>query len=186
MVEREGGQQPGDWAAFEAAIRVHDRELRAFASRLVTASPVAVDDVLQDAYLEAFRRWSTDRSGSSGVSRGLLFGLVYWRSLDALRTLRREMSRQSEVGNAALTAEPASSVAERHETRQDVREALAALTLEGRVVILLVDGAGFSYEEAASVAQVSTGTVASRLHHARLRFRQEIERRKEQSSVRSS
>src|SRR6476620_7410936 len=102
---------PPDWLRFEAVIRSHDRDLRVFAGRLLAGTAVAVDDVLQDAYLEAFR--STRGSASSEpIGRAYLFRLVHWRALDALRSDRRKAFRTGEqkpgfepIDQRALTAD---------------------------------------------------------------------------------
>lgn len=57
LVER---VQRGDHHAFAELVRRHDRGLRTLATRLLR-SPERVDDVLQDVYLEAFRRIGTFR-----------------------------------------------------------------------------------------------------------------------------
>src|SRR6478672_13507435 len=103
---------PPDWLRFEAVIRSHDRDLRAFAGRLLAGTAVAVDDVLQEAYLEAFRASNQTSPSCEPIGRAHLFRLVHWRALDALRSDRRGASRIGEqkpgfepIDQRALTAD---------------------------------------------------------------------------------
>jgi RNA polymerase sigma-70 factor (ECF subfamily) len=52
-----------------------------------------------------------------------------------------------------------------------IEAALARLSVDHRVAIVLCDVQGFSYEEAAGVMQVELGTVKSRLSRARAQLR---------------
>ena len=61
--------------------------------------------------------------------------------------------------------------------------ALAALSFEARSIVLLVDGAGFSYAETAELLDIPEGTVASRLYQARSRFRLEIKTHTEKTNA---
>ena len=63
--------------------------------------------------------------------------------------------------------DPAESVAE----TSALAAALASLPPDQRAVVLLVDAAGFTYDEAAEVLGIRAGTVGSRLHDARSALR---------------
>ena len=54
---------------------------------------------------------------------------------------------------------------------ETVRSALAALPVSQRVTVVLVDGEGFDHREAAEILGVAPGTIASRLHRARITLR---------------
>ena len=128
----------------------------------VIADPSGVEDVLQDAYLKAYRRLPR-RFANEAHEAVWLYRVVYRCAVDELR--RR--SRRHE------TARPELHVVER--ARPDVQTALRALAPTERAVLLLVDLIGFSYEEAADVLRIPRGTVASRLHAARAHFRGAID-----------
>ena len=170
-------------AAFVHMIKEHDRGLRTLAYRLLRDREV-MDDVMQDAYLRAFRAFA-DFRGESEV-RTWLYRIVYNACMDRMRSdsRRREVSleRLHEPGDerawrgaAAATAyetewnsacsgqDPAASVVERSE----LAAALAQLPADQRAVVLLVDAMGFAHHEAAEVLGVRPGTIASRLHYAR-------------------
>ena len=55
--------------------------------------------------------------------------------------------------------------------RLDLAAALAALPVELRAVVLLVDAEGLSYDAAAEVIGIAPGTVGSRLNRARAELR---------------
>ena len=69
-------------------------------------------------------------------------------------------------------AEPdhAGAVAE----RLDLAAALAALPVEQRALVLLVDRDGFDYQAAAEVLSIPLGTVSSRLAAGRAKLRQAL------------
>jgi RNA polymerase sigma-70 factor, ECF subfamily len=150
-----------DVAGFVSALQEHDSVLRAFAYRLVAAD---VDDVLQAAYLAAFRALPGFRGDSSLLT--WLHRIVYTTALNHLRSVRRQRQDESpkEVGETA-------DVAESTAVRVDLARALEALAIDQRAVLLLVDGAGYSYSEAATVLGVEVGTIASRLSRARRNVR---------------
>jgi RNA polymerase sigma-70 factor (ECF subfamily) len=57
-----------------------------------------------------------------------------------------------------------------HLDMADLRRALDQLPRDQREALLLIGAAGFSYEEAAEICQVATGTIKSRVNRARVRL----------------
>ncbi len=55
--------------------------------------------------------------------------------------------------------------------RADLARALAALPLDQRAAVLLVDAEGLDYDAAAAILGVAPGTIASRLSRARAALR---------------
>jgi len=154
----------GDAAAFIELVKQHDRGLRTLAYRLLH-DRTAMDDVMQDAYLKAFRGFSGFRGEAE--ERTWLYRIVYNACLDRLRSdgRRREESLDAlpERATGYGMDDPAESVAE----TSALADALASLPPDQRAVVLLVDAAGFTYDEAAEVLGIRSGTVGSRLHDAR-------------------
>ena len=148
-------------ARFEAVLAEHDAGLRAFVYRLVGSD---VDDVLQDAYLAAFRALPAFRG--EAALRTWLHRIAYTTALNALRSRSRRLQRDDRNVLAGGVDEAATAA-----HRVDLERALAKLTVEARSVLILVDAQGFSYDEVAQVLGVAAGTVASRLHRARERVR---------------
>ena len=170
-----GGPEP---AAFMELVRLHDRGLRMLAYRMLH-DRTAMDDVMQDAYVKAFRGLSGFRGEAQ--ARTWLYRIVYNACLDRLRRDRRQREAPLEGAGdggcpggcaVAYQGRRPSALAALDETdsvveRVDLATALASLPEDQRTAVLLVDAAGFSYEEVAEVLGVRPGTIGSRLHHAR-------------------
>jgi RNA polymerase sigma-70 factor, ECF subfamily len=165
LVERARG---GDGAAFTALVRRYDRTLRGLAFHLLRDREV-MDDVLQEAYLRAFRALP-GFEGRAQVGTWLC-RIAYNACLDELR--RRQRRRWLPLSEAGLDRVPAAGtdLDERLALASSVREALAALSHEDRAAVWLVDAEGHGYSEAASVLGIPEGTVASRLNRARAALR---------------
>jgi RNA polymerase sigma-70 factor (ECF subfamily) len=162
--------QAGDGRAFAALIRHFDPGLRILAFRLL-GNRERMEDALQEAYLRAFRALPGFR-GESSIGTWL-YRVVYNTCLDELRRERRS----TELTLHALDEEP-EGVHDPAETllrTSAVWGALMALPLEERAAVLLVDGQGLRYADAAAVLGVPIGTVASRLNRARPAMRRALE-----------
>lgn len=147
---------------FEGLVERHSGRLRGVVFAMLGA-PESVDDVLQEAFVRAYRRLPS-RFESERQEAAWLYRIVVRCCLNELRRRRR---RPEVLGlpEEALEApdKPSALVA--------AAEALAELPVGQRAVVLLVDLAGFDYESAAAVLAVPRGTVASRLNLARSRLR---------------
>jgi RNA polymerase sigma-70 factor (ECF subfamily) len=66
--------------------------------------------------------------------------------------------------------------AERREEEAKLQRALALLSAEHRLVLVLKEIDGLKYEEMAETLDVPIGTIRSRLHRARLELREVLER----------
>lgn len=163
LVER---AQDGDRAAFTELLKSNDNKMRALSYRMM-GSASAMDDVLQDAYLKAYRSLGTFRSEAAFST--WLYAIVYRTSLDALR----KRGRRQEVG-LHLVGEAPSTEANAEQRLTDLsamQSLLAELPPEQRAAVLLVDGEALSYAEAAQILDIAPGTVASRLNRARQTLR---------------
>ena len=65
---------------------------------------------------------------------------------------------------------------ERTELETALHRAIAELSEERRIVVVLRDLEGLSYEEIAAALELELGTVRSRLHRARMDLRDKLER----------
>jgi RNA polymerase sigma-70 factor (ECF subfamily) len=167
--------------AFIEVVKQHDRGLRALAYRLLRDRET-MDDVMQEAYLKAFRGLAGFRKEAQ--SGTWLYRIVYNACLDRLRSDRRAREVSLElVTEAAEMADPAAGPAETVAWRGDLDTALASLPPGQRAVVLLVDADGFSYDEAAAVLGVPAGTIASRLNHARSTLRGALSERSGHEAV---
>lgn len=147
---------------FEALLERHGQRLRGLAFTMLGGAD-AVDDILQEAYVRAYRKLPA-RFESERQEAAWLCKIVVRCCLNELRRRRRRPEVQGLPEREAPAAEDPSPLLA-------VAGALAELPVDQRAVVLLVDLAGFDYEAAASVLGVPRGTVASRLNAARARLR---------------
>lgn len=148
---------------FVAMVREHDPKMRALVYRMVQ-NQGQTDDLLQDAYLRAFRSLATFRKNSGFTT--WLYRIVTNVCLDHL-TSRRQHDSLDQIEDRAHHDDLAAAAA----AAVDVRSALSTLPPEDRVAVLLIDVHQLSYEEAAKVLDVPSGTVASRVSRGRRKLR---------------
>jgi RNA polymerase sigma-70 factor (ECF subfamily) len=165
LLERARG---GDAAAFADLVRAFDPPLRGLAFNLLGDRQL-MDDVLQEAYLRAFRALS-GFEGRSQVGTWL-YRITYNACIDELR--RRRRRPWLALSEAGLESEPDPDPApdERLARREGLRAALAALDPDERAAVWLVDAQGHGYREAGDILGIPEGTVASRLSRARAALR---------------
>ena len=168
MLER---ARVGDSDAFAALVAQHERRLQALACRLL-GRPDLVEDALQEAYVRAFRGLSRFRGQADFGT--WLYRITYNVCMDELRRRRRQaVSVDSGQDRPAVpdAPDPADFCAERHA----LAAALARLTTRERSAVVLVDGYGMGYVQAAEILGVAPGTVGSRVFRARGALRQALE-----------
>lgn len=161
----------GDHRAFRSLVSHYDQGLRALAYRLL-GDAGAMDDVLQDAYVKAYRGLGTFR-GDAGVGTWL-YRVTYNACMDHLRRTRRIDQLPLDGLTERASSEP--DPGERAAARGTLADALAALSPEQRAVVMLVDAEGFDHAGAARVLGVAEGTVHSRLSRAHAILRARLER----------
>lgn len=154
--------QDGDSDAFAALVRRHDDAMRGVAWR-VAGSQSAMDDILQEAYLKAWRGLAGFRLDAAFSS--WLYSIVYRSAIDWQR--RQRPTAVLDVEMATVTPDHASGLVESFA----LREALASLSAEHLCVVTLIDGEGRSYDDVAELLDISPGTVGSRLARARAALR---------------
>lgn len=152
----------GDHRAFRRLVDRYDDGLRRLAFHLL-GSREAMDDVLQEAYLSAYRGLPQFR-GESEVGTWL-YRIAYTSCLQRLR--RKERLEPTEDRELEALAAPEPDPADEVEQRDEVHRALAALSPEQCAAVLLVHRDGFSYADTAEILGVPVGTVASRVAGAR-------------------
>lgn len=159
----------GDHRAFRDLVRHHDVGLRVLAYRLL-ADRARMDDVLQEAYVKAFRGLASFK-GEASV-RTWMYRITYNACVDELR----RHARQVDVAMKTLTERPsgAPDPGDRAVLRSGLAAALALLPPDQRAAVLLVDAEGFDYAAAARVLGVAEGTVASRVSRARSTLRRAL------------
>lgn len=176
--------QRGNLDAFNELILAYQTQVYNLAYHLLQ-DPAAADDAAQEAFISAYRSLAQFRGGSF---RAWLLRIVTNACYDAMRYTKRRPSvswedfgELDEDANPHLrdTAELPEEAIERDELRQLLEATLALLPEEQRMVLLLVDRLGLSYEEVAETMQVQLGTVKSRLARARGKMRDLLLERRE-------
>lgn len=127
-----------------------------------------VDDVMQITYLAAFKSWS-QFSGRSAPTTWL-YSIAVRAALDHLRTTRRSAGMILRLRHPTVVEDTAAIASE----SIDLARALQRLPIDQRVVLLLVDGQGFSHEDAAAALNIPIGTVGSRLSRSRTAMREAL------------
>jgi RNA polymerase sigma-70 factor, ECF subfamily len=153
----------GDADAQRALFERHERPLRARVRRRLPASvrvKLAESDVLQEAYLAAFRSLGAFEDRGEGSFSRWLGGIVEHRVREAMRrfrgTKRRAAQRETSLSRAdetpaARNAVPSPSrVAASAEERAAVVEAMAGLADDHRTVLRLVHEDGLKLVDAAA------------------------------------
>lgn len=137
-------------------------------------------DATQTAFVRAYRSLRSFRRSSSFTT--WLYRIVSNVCLDIVRRQKRQaqsLTLQSEDEQFTEReipddrAQPEQTALET-ELQAAVHRALGQLTPEHRMVLVLYDLAGFSYEEIAAMLSLPLGTVKSRLNRARLALRDQM------------
>jgi RNA polymerase sigma-70 factor (ECF subfamily) len=155
---------------FEAQVMPHLDAAHRFA-RWLTRSPGDADDLVQEAFLRAFRGFDALRG--SDVKAWLL-AIVRNCHATALSQQQRRgyvplpEEHDAQFGSATIAATPdPESASIEHDERRRLERLMAELPEEHREVLLLREMEEMSYREIAAVTQVPIGTVMSRLARAR-------------------
>ena len=134
-------------------------------ARWLTRNDHDAEDVVQEAYLRAFRAFDRYRGGDP---RAWLLTIVRNTCYTWLRQRREPVAEAP--GGDDLAADPETQPEAlwlRQADGQLLRAGLEALPLEFREALVLRELEGLSYKEIADVADVPLGTVMSRLARAR-------------------
>lgn len=162
LCKRQSGSDAGtgEWD-FQAQLTALIPQLRAFARSLCRDASWA-DDLAQEALASAWKARSTFQTGTN--LRAWVYLILRNRFYSETRRAWRSTSVSPEIVEATLQArDNVECILELDE----VRRALTHLTEQHREALILVAVGGFSYDEAAEILQVPSGTVKSRVSRAR-------------------
>ncbi|NPV69284.1 MAG: sigma-70 family RNA polymerase sigma factor [Firmicutes bacterium] len=164
----------GSVAAFEQLVYAYEKRVYNLALRMM-GNPDDASDVAQEAFLRAYSSLREFRGDSSFST--WLYRIVSNICLDELRRRKRqrvsyldepiegedgEMTRQ-----VAAPAPGPEEVIEEAEVRELVQRGIALLPEDHRIIVVLRDLQGLSYEEISQTLGLNLGTVKSRLNRAR-------------------
>ncbi|WP_248322386.1 RNA polymerase sigma factor [Caballeronia sp. Sq4a] len=163
-------------ARFEATVMPH-LDAAYNLARWLSGSPSDADDVVQEAYLRAFRFFSGFEDGDESNARGWLLAIVRntcfteWRRrvqlADATPYDEEIAGDQALPGWSDDAGVSPETLAVRKDEVQLVHRALESLPLVFREVLVLRELEDMSYKEVAAITGVPIGTVMSRLARGR-------------------
>lgn len=168
----------GDDAAFEALFRKYQTSIFNIVSRMVKSEDAY--DLTQDVFCHVLRAVHTFR-GDSKFSTWL-YSIARNVCLNRLRRQNclREESLDSMIEDQCFTdylpdeTADVERIVETHEIQRVVNHVLAMLPPDQRLLILLRDFEQLSYEEISLVTEMSLTNVKSRLHRARMAFKDKM------------
>jgi len=185
----------GDEAAFSELIARHQGRVYNHALRLMGSTQDA-EEVLQDTFLQVYR--NLDRFEERSRFSTWVYRIATNEALMRLRraSRKREVFVEDTTGDEwwgddvrEFARSPLDDLLDQ-EVRERLREELAKLPEEYRVVFTLRDIEGLSNAEVADVLGISVAAVKSRLHRSRLHLRDRLSRvfreRKESGSGKRS
>jgi len=134
----------------------------------------AAEDVVQDAFISAWRGAGTYRRERGNV-RGWLLSIVHHRAVDVLRRKTAFRSAPLEVAEQRAADEDTAAMAERNVEQQTVRLALRTLPDAQRRTIELAYFGGYTHVELAELMGVPLGTVKGRMRIGLQKMRRALE-----------
>lgn len=154
--------------------------LRRYARALLRDADAA-DDLVQDCLERALKRLDNWQSGET--PRRWLFTLMHHLFIDEMRKAGRRSRTLSAVQVETENVAVAPAQLDALDSR-DVLDALQELSPERRSAIVLVAVEGMTYAEAATVLDVPTGTLMSRIARGREELRGILDRVRRRKTIR--
>lgn len=160
--------QDGDRSAFNQLVLKYRNRVMSIAARMLR-DRVEAEDLAQDVFVKVFSSVQDFRG------EALFSTWLYRITANSCLNHRKRRSDLQLAGDAngreTIISDGASnphSLLERKELKVALEKAIRALPEERRIVLILRDIEGLSYEEIADSLGLELGTVRSRLHRARL------------------
>ena len=171
----------GNAGAFERLVALYENKVYNLAFRMVGNYEDA-SDIAQEAFLKVYTSLDQFRGESSFST--WLYRVVSNACLDELR--RRARHRAISIDTPVSAEDPSTRqipsgdpepghAIERAEVRTAVQQGIMELPDDHRIILVLRDIHGLSYEEIAQVLDMPLGTVKSRLNRARLGLRDRLQ-----------
>ena len=166
---REAAPSPEMLASFEATMLPHLDAAHSLARWLVR-NPEDAQDVVQEAYMRAFRSFGGFRGGNG---RAWLLTIVRNTSYTLLKkngAVDTSTSFDEEIHASPDESVSPAAVLERSEDAGLIEAAMNELPAEFREILTLRHQEDLSYKEIAEILRIPQGTVMSRLARARARL----------------
>lgn len=171
LVER---AQRGDKQAFGLLVAKYQRKLKRLLMRMIR-DPAEVEDVVQEAFIKAYRALPNFRGDSAfytwlyriGINTAKNHLVAIGRRPHAPTEIEVEDAENFESGEELRSIATPESELMSKQIAQTVNETVAGLSEELRTAITLREIEGLSYEEIATLMNCPIGTVRSRIFRAR-------------------
>jgi RNA polymerase sigma-70 factor (ECF subfamily) len=168
----------GDVRAFNQLVMLYQSMVYNLAYRILS-DPDAAADATQDAFLKAYKAMRQFRGGSF---KAWLLRIVTNACYDQLRRKQRRPASSLDdlpvdADHSHYLRDPAKqpdAVVEQQELNRAIQAGIMTLPFEQRVVLVLSDVQGLSYNEIAQATGLSLGTVKSRLSRGRAKLRDHL------------
>jgi RNA polymerase sigma-70 factor (ECF subfamily) len=159
----------GDCGAFAA---LYDRTAATVYGtvRRVLRDPTQSEEVVQEALLEAWRtagRFDPRR----GSALAWLTTIAHHRAVDRVRAEHNAAERERRILTEQVAYDEVAESAQVNLDRERVRRCLAALTDLQRETVVLAYYGGYTYREVATLLDVPTGTIKTRMRDGLIRLR---------------
>lgn len=167
----------GDAGAFEDFVTTYQHRVFAVAYRML-GNRAEAEEAAQEVFLRVHRAIK-DFRGEARLSTWL-YSITSRLCLTRLGSGERRLAQASEDDGAleglANHEVDAAAALERREQQVALQRAIAELPDDRRILVVLRDLEGLSYEEIAQTLDLTLGTVRSRLHRARLELKEKLEK----------
>ena len=136
------------------------------------------EDVVQETYLRAFKAANSFEDRGDGI-RPWLWRICRNVFYTMIKKQRRELNVQGELRHEPVANEPIGGwdlqTLDWEQVDVDLKQAIDALDVRFREVLLLWAVDGLKYREIADVLDIAIGTVMSRLYRVRATLRNQLE-----------
>src|SRR5512147_645207 len=171
----------GNLDAFNTLVLTYQHQVYNLAYRIM-GEEAAASDARQEAFISAYKNLKSFRGGSF---KSWLLRIVTNACYDELRHRKRRPATSldeltgGEEGEAEFdvpsTEDGPETIAQRHELAALLQRGITVLPDDQRIVLVLSDVQGMSYEEIAEITNSNLGTVKSRLSRARGKLREYLQ-----------
>jgi RNA polymerase sigma-70 factor, ECF subfamily len=163
----------GDLDAFAELVRRHEQHVRTILFRLL-GDERDVEEATQDAFVQAWR--NLDRFRGDAAVFTWLYRIAVNEALRRLRRKRLPAAQLDERELAEVSGEEPGRAVELNELHEYLAASIRELPFEYRAPLVLRDVIGLSNHEVAAVLELSVPAAKSRIHRARMRIREKLER----------
>ncbi len=161
----------GDEGAFAQLYDATSARAYGLALRVVR-NPAHAEEILQEAYLDAWRT-SSRFDPARGSAIGWLLTIVHRKAVDRVRSAESATARDATYHRESQAIEHDSTVEAAHASLegQRVRSAVAGLTAVQRQAVELAFFGGYTHTEVATMLDVPVGTAKTRIRDGLIRLR---------------